>query len=309
MTLPLPPDTTNNTSEWWSITDLDGSEVSLHQFNWSVKSFGSSRYALPSLKGDTQAFAYSPGAELHNRYAEPRTISLAMWMTGTKADGSFTNNQILQFNDNLNKLRRLVWRPFGSQFTLTRRWLLTDPVTGNATIQKAEAQAALAGPMDPENTGRTRIDFSLDLLLADPYFYLDWVTAEVPYNTPTIVYNPGDDYVMWKYFTITMHGPTVASNTALISPRLTNTTPTPNVWFRFERSIPDQPHNLPERNVVFDIEDYKVIPWYLPISFVKHSGSRRWFALAPGNNSVTLTSDGTIPIAGSATFRFRPPVV
>jgi hypothetical protein len=296
----------NNTTEWWSLTDPDtNEEISLNQYGWSIKSFGGSRYALPSRRGENQVIAYAPGQIHHEKYADSRTISLEMWVVGTLPSGEFTGDQVLALNDSFNKLRKLLWRPNSEQIILTRRWRLTNPVTGDPEVQVSQALAELTGDVAPEATGRTRVELSIDLLLADPYFYLPEITVEIPFDTPTVVFNPGDDNVQYKNFVIEFHEP--ESGPALTNPRLTNSTTDPDTWFRFERPIPDVPRNILTETVTFDIERYSISPNYIPLSTIVHSGSRRWFKLVPGNNIITLTGDGTG--TGSATITFRPPVV
>lgn len=289
----------NSTDEFW---DING--VSLNQFGWNIKTFGGSRLGLPPLRGDDQEFAYAYGKNHHDKYADSRTVSLDMWVVGTNPDGTFTGDQALAFNDAWQTIRKLVWKPKGGQVTLTRRWRLTNPLTGLAEIYTGEAKAQITGNMEPTMTGRTRADFVMDLLLADPYFYMPEVEVEIPYNTPTVVFNPGDEIAGEKYFQVDFNAPTFGA--ALTNPKLTNSTSDPDVWFRFSRKIPDVPNNILAPTITFDVEDFQIEPAYLPISLVTHSGTQKWFGLLPGNNTVTLTSDaGT----GSATIRYRPPCV
>jgi hypothetical protein len=291
------------TEEYWTLT-VGEESFALNTLAWNITTFGGSRYSLPSYRGDNQAFAYLPGQQHHEKYADSRTISLSMWVAGKNPDGSFNPSQLVTFNDNFHRLRSLVWRPHSGLMTLTRRWKLTNSTTHEPETVSADIEVELAGPMEPTMTGRTRAEFSLDLLAPDPYFYGPEIVVNIPFNTPTNVYNPGDDIAGYRNFSIDLVGP--EEGTALTNPKLTNSTISPNVWFRYERPIPDVGRNILAPTVTFDIEDFQVSPSYIPLQTVVHSGSRKWFRLDPGNNLITLTADGG---TGSATIRFRPPYV
>src|SRR3954465_1433881 len=107
----------NNTSEYW---DIGG--TSLHQYGWSVTTFGGSRYDLPERRGDNLTLAYRPGAVHRAKQADQRTISLTMFLAGSvPATGAAASNPLVQFNDSWEFLRRLVWKYNNNTFNLTRR--------------------------------------------------------------------------------------------------------------------------------------------------------------------------------------------
>lgn len=262
----------NSNAEWW---DIDG--VSLHQYGWSVATFGGSRYDLPPRRGDNIKFAYRPGAIHRNKLADSRTIELAMWVTGADpGTGEATGDAQLAFNDSWDFLRRLVWRPDGAQVALTRRWFLT--VDGAKTLVAATAQAEISDTMAPTMTGRTRADFTMTLLLADPFFYGDEITAGIG-GSATVV-NPGHDLAAHNNMVIDLSA----------GARLTNTSVNPPVWVQSSGGG------------TLDVGAYTALAGGSNvIGGVTHSGSRRWMVLVPGENHLTCT--------GSATIRFRPPYV
>ncbi len=271
----------NSTDEYWSV---DG--VSLHQHGWSVTTVGGSRYDLPPRRGENIRFAYRPGAVHRSKLADSRTISLLMWVAGADpATGNATGDARLRWNDSWDFLRRLVWKPGGSQVTLTRRWYLT--VGGVKTLVTADAQAEVADSMAPTMTGRTRADFTMTLLLADPYFYGPTVT--VPLSGTVTVNNPGHD--------ICGHDGLQVDFTGGSSPRLTNSTPNPDVWVQYTGS--------PGGTVTLDTGRFTAISsgGTNLIGGVSHAGARHWMVLMPGNNSLTLTG------GGSGELRFRPPYI
>lgn len=80
------------------------------------------------------------------------------------AIGQEVSEQILR--ENWRKLLRLLWTP-GRQIALTKRW--TDEFGDQHT---ATAMAQYSGGLKPDvGAGGTRLEFSVDLTLADPFFY------------------------------------------------------------------------------------------------------------------------------------------
>ena len=163
-----------SSSEYWSVIGTDGVEVALNQYAWSVQSYGGSSRGLPPLRGEDQVYANRAGQSFRPKVAGARTIVLQMFVNGIDPDtDGIADDPDLQFNENLATLQRLFWTP-SEQVELVRRW---RTVSGMKT---ARAKAQIAGMMEPEMTGRSRATFSVELLLADPYFYEDAVTVEIP---------------------------------------------------------------------------------------------------------------------------------
>lgn len=263
----------NSTPEYW---DIDG--VSLHQYGWSVATFGGSRYDLPPRRGENIRFAYRPGAVHRNKLADSRTVELVMWLAGCDpATGNATGDAALAFNDSWDFLRRLVWRADGSQVALTRRWFLT--VGGSKTLVAATAQAEVADTMAPAMTGRTRADFTMSLLLADPFYYGAQVTTVIS-GSATVV-NPGHDLAAHNHMEIDLSS----------GARLTNTSVTPNVWVQ---SAGGGTLNVGAFTAFAGGTNV--------VGGVTQSGARRWMVLIPGNNNLTVSG-------GTATIRFRPPYI
>lgn len=284
------------TDEAW---EIDG--VSLHQYGWNVATVGGSRYDLPPLRGENIRLAYRPGAVHRPKVADSRTINLIMWVSGADpATGNAVNDQRLRWNDSWDFLRRLVWKPHGTQVTLTRRWWLTDPATGNPQLVVASGLAEIADQMPPTMTGRFRADFAMTLLMADPFFYGPEVEVPLVRGQPVSVVNPGHDVSAHTGLEVEFIGP-------LINPRLTNITADPNTWVQYNGPISTG------QSVLCDVGAYQATR--LPaganhINLIRHSGARHWMGLLPGTNSLSLTS-GTAATGGygNARLRYRPPYV
>lgn len=273
----------NSSQEFWEVNG-----VSLNQYCWSIKTVGGSRLAVPKLRGDNTLFPFRDGRSFRSKNADSRIITLAMWVAGVDpATDQPASKEVVQFNDNWKSLQRLFWSP-DEQLTLTRRWWENADAP---TLRTASALCELAGTMDPTMTGRTRADFAVDVLLADPYFYGPTITTTVNANSTVTVNNPGDIDV-WSTLMIELNG-------ELISPTITNLSTSPNVWFRVNTAVVN--------DVIVDTSKFTVTNTFDNSNLtgsVTHSGFKAWMKLKPGNNSIKLTSLGNS--SGNAVLSFNP---
>lgn len=274
------------TSEFW---DIDG--VPLNSYCWNIKSYGGSRQSLPKLRGDNRQLPYRPGRRHSKKVPDSKVITLAMWVAGVDPDTGTpsTADQSIQWNDNWDALRRLIWKP-GEQIKLTKRWWRNAM---SPELMTATASAEIAGEMEPSMTGRSRADFAIDLLLADPFFYGDEVNVSIPLNTDFSVVNPGDSKVMYESFSIYFGG-------QLVNPMLLNTTN--GVWMKINTLIPTS------TGVTIDVGNFKATRSTDGGSVapsISQGGARHWMVLEPGTNIMRLESTGD----GVALMTFRPPYV
>jgi hypothetical protein len=295
----------NSTDEYWSWTPPGGAAVSLHQYAWSIATFGGSRFGLPTLRGQNVTVAYRAGQQQRAKYSDQRTISLVMFVAGMQqpASGAIPGaDQRLTFNNNWQQLRQLFWNPGADgsqQGKLTRQWYITQAgVTGLVT---ANAMGEVAGSMDPTMTGRYRADFTVDVLLSDPFFYGGTVSKSVPYNSTTTVTNPGEATAGEGYFSA-VNSYTITFNGPLHNPLLTNSTNGCAVQLGMILGG--------GYNVVLDILNFQATDSLAAnqIAAVAHAGSRTWLPLAPGANSLLLTSTSGGD-TGSCLVQFNPPYV
>lgn len=288
------------TPEYW---DIDG--VPLSQQGWNVKTVGGSRYGVPPMRGTNVQYAYVPGTEFRRKLPDSRTITLDMWVNAFDPKTGLANvDQIDRWNDSWQFLRHLFWNP-DQQFVLTRRWTLTDPVTHLPTIQTASALGQISSTLDLTMTGRTRADFSVDIVLNDPFFYGDVIATSVPVNTgPVTIVNPGDYTAAHRNMTVQLIGP-------LTKPQLANNTPNPAVIVHLDTTIAAGETVTLDCHSFTALSDTGVftvagVSNYNRIGYVTHSGARQWFGLQRGNNLVRLDAQaGT----GHAIVRFQPPYV
>lgn len=313
----------NNTEEWWSIEDRTGHDISLHQFGWSVTTVGGSRYDIPPRRGDNLTLAYRPGQVYRAKLPDARPITLVMFMVGfdpatgqnLTVDGDY---QRTQWNDNWDKLRRLVYRNYGvdNRVRLTRRWRLTAPefsttrVEGNVVagdpgtspagqdrLVSAFALAEMTGNMAPTMTGRFRSDFQMDFILPDPYFYGETVTTTLECGDTRYVWNDGHDIAAHAYVQVDLVGP-------LTNPFLYNLSTDPATWVKFNGSIAagDTVRLVCSR---FSAEKIEASGNLNRVGQVSNYGSRFWVNLAPGPNKLKMTGSGS----GHAILSFRPPYI
>jgi hypothetical protein len=278
----------NSSTEFWS---CDG--TSLHQFGWSVTTVGGDRYNVPTRRGSNIDYAYLPGSLHRNKTPMSRPMALLMWLTASDpATGIPAADPTLQWNDSWDFLRRLFWKPSGSQVTLTRRWRLSS----EGGLFSADAQAELVGTMNPAMTGRYRADFAVEFLLADPFFYGAQETQNLTLNVTHPVTNKGHDVSKSAFMSIDLVGP-------LTNPTLTNLTTAPTTSFTYTGTI------AAGSTLKVNVSQFQALlspALTNQIAKITHSGNRNWFALNPGVNNVKLTaSSGT----GSGVLRWRAPYI
>lgn len=275
----------NSTPEFW---DING--TSLNQYCWNITTIGGSRYAVPPRRGENQKYPNRHGRAFRPKKMDSRVITLQMWAIGISPNDTYPSDQELQFNDNWQALRTLLY-DLEDELTLTRRWRLTkDNVP---TLVSAEAKCELASNLDLSMTGRTRGLFSVDLLLPDPLFYGPEISVEVDAGQTIQVENPGD-VAAYEKMSIRFDG-------ELWKPRLVNETKDPEVWVEANTLV--QPSTYVDLDVT-SFDAYRSYDDAVVTGAIQHRGAKPWFLLWPGENDVTLESSGVS--TGSATLNFRP---
>lgn len=297
--------------------------VSLHQYGWSVSTVGGARFDVPVRRGSNIQLAYRPGQVHRRKLPDSRVITLLMWTVGADpGTGSTVGlDQRIQWNDNWNFLRRLVYKAYThhGQVILGRRWRLTQPTfpttrVGDICIQGdpgvplpgvqsiySNASAELTSEMAPTMTGRTRAEFQMDFLLADPYFYGAYVDVTLNVGEYVYVWNDGNDTSGHALMEVNFIGP-------LLNPVLTNLSTEPDSWVKYTAYI------NPVKTVHLDVGRFlaTIKPTNSSeigtnvVGMMSGYGARLWVNLLPGANKLYLTADsGT----GHATLRFRPPYI
>lgn len=272
----------NSTDEFWSV---DGQ--SLQTFAFNVVSLAS-KFSGPKLRGSDRQYAYKHGKAHRRRWADEGTVTLALWVIGQNEDGSVDEAMQYLFRRNMKKLIGLFTSTTGQEFELTKRWReeAGGPViaaTGRGIVPEGLEPSMEGGPY--------RAKFTVDVLMADPFFYGDEVTVAVPLNTDVVVPVAGDAPTDW--ITVDFVG-------QLANPVLTNKTTAPEITVKIGSAI------AASDQVAVDVRETQVLrqgDGANLIGTLSHSGARPWFELQAGNNVVRLSADsGT----GSAVLKFRP---
>lgn len=275
----------NSSQEYW---DING--VSLNQYCYAIKTYGGSRLAVPKLRGENSLLPFRHGRIFKPKTPDSRVMTLAMWVAGIDPSTDMpATNQNTQFNDNWRALTDLFWSP-GQQLLLTKRWFQN---AASPVLMTATAKCELAGTMDPTMTGRTRADFGVDLLLADPFFYAPEITETLEVGEEIVISNPGD-VESWVDLKIEFQG-------ELLRPTLRNLSLSPEIWMTLDTLVP------PGYEVAVDVGKYTAIRSSDQLEVgptIDHSGFRAWFKLNPGNNTIALDSSGIG--TGNAIIKYRP---
>lgn len=263
--------------------------VSLMSQYWNIGTIGGSRFSLPVLRGQNYEVPYRAGQVWRPKYPDQRTITLAMWLNGvaTSAIAYPAPDARLAFNNNLQQIRQLFWTRQGAggslQGQLQRNWYLTQ---GTNKLVTSTAMAEIAGSMDLTMSGRLHAAFSVDLLLADPYFYGAQQTVACT-GASTTCTALGEGVVGEG------QPSSVSAFTVQLSAAATVTNGTAGVAFTFSQAGAQYP-------VTIDILNYTAVDnaGINQVAGLTHTGSRMWMVLLPGANTITVS-------AGTATFKWN----
>jgi hypothetical protein len=270
----------NSTDTFW---DVDGHSLQTYAFN--IQTWGGDAQAPPALRGADTTVPYMPGRAWTQRVPDSRTITLGMWVVGANPDGTVPENGSSReiFERNFAQLRALLWTP-RRQINLTKRFRRF----GDPKVYTATAKAQFVSGLNPVMNGRTRANFTVDLLLSDPYFYGPEETLDIDPQKPV------------EEFTVLGDDRTMAINTEItgLTKRLRITNETEEeLWFEYDRALTTGQKAV-IRNAEFSAtHDINGSP--SPSSgSVTHSGDIFWMYLNPGRNKLAV-SERDIPSRGT----------
>lgn len=272
----------NSTTTNWSVNG-----VSLQTYAWNISSWGD-KEIMPPTRGSNLLIPYATGQTWVSKVPDSRTITLAMWVTGANPDGSIPKGLArAQFESNYTALRNLFWS-IRKQLTLSKLMIYPDGSTKAVT-----AKAEYVGGLQPQMQGTTGAGFTVDLLLADPFFYGPEITQTVAPTTGMQIL--GDDRT--ENIVLTVKGP---RNTLRVQAQQPDGT---QVWFQYNYNIPTGD------TIVADVRNFQITHTHNGASYqaagrVNHGNSDPyWLYLTPGYNTVTASgSSGN----GSITLSYLP---
>jgi hypothetical protein len=272
----------NSTDTYWSVNG-----VSLQTYAFNIETLAS-KFKTPPLRGSDRVLAYRHGAQHRDRKFDSQSLQLGMWVIGADENGGVPAYREMQFRANMKKLQGLFVSPYGREFTITKRW--QDTQTG--LVIAATGHGLCPDGLDPAMEGGPyRAKVVADVFMADPFFYGDPLQTTIPLNTPTTIQVLGD--VPTSVMKIDYYG-------QLSNALLTNSTPNPDVWIKTGTALAlgdSMTVDVGEATAVRTSDSANLI------GSVTHSGSREWFVLQPGTNTVTLTTDIG---AGHAVLTYTP---
>lgn len=187
--LPIYDDVGNligTTGEYWEVDfgrQVDGEwiydrPVPLATYAWNITTL-SGRDGIPVSDGENIRINTRAGRRWVPKTPDERVLSLAMWVQGTERDGKLPAAVALRtkFQENYTQLKQL-FSAWDHQLLLRRRVATRFGIT----IQETFAEPSSG--MDISPTGPMRGAFTIDLTLADPFWYgMENYTNPVPVET------------------------------------------------------------------------------------------------------------------------------
>lgn len=266
---------TTSTDVYW---DANGSP--LQTFAYNVESWGATRETPPPMRGSNILLPNLPGQLYVPKRPDERVITLSMWVIGANTDGSApkTGTARALFEYNWKTLRNLLCDPY-RQFQLTKRFR----EYGSNTVVTATAMAEYRGGLDLSMTGDLRGIFTVDLALADPYFYEPAVVTPNLTATPQPMTLTGDAR-SHKIVATIAGGP-------ITNPQISVATPLGSSWVQLTDTV------AAATTATLDCGLMTARNGSNPVSAkIQHSGDAQWLYVEPGVNNFSVTSS-----SGSAT--------
>lgn len=261
-----------STTQFW---DVDGTPLQTYAYN--IESLGDDRLSVSALRGTDLTIPGYPGDTFMPKMVASRKITLAMWVSGADVNGVVSGDQSAAFMQNWRTLRALLWTP-NRQIVLTKRFYV------GATLITASAKAQYAGGLLPSMHGPAGAAFTVDLQLADPYFYGPQVNSTLLTGSQ-VVNVLGDDVTRNIQFAINgaRVNPKVHSNTMNVDVQYTGTL---NAGDAVAISVPTFTSSTTPSGLAS----------YNSVGSILHTGDPAWFLLTPGNNTIVLSSTSGIGV-------------
>jgi hypothetical protein len=242
---------------------IDG--VSLQTMAYNIVTLGGGRSGVPPLRGNDLMVPYRPGQFTQSRIPDANVITLGMWVQASTVEGLPPEDPITlrnMFNRNWFKLRRLFWQP-DTEFTVTKKF-----ENENGDIVVCNGRGRYAGGLQLAHTGPYRANFTVDIMMADPFFYGAEEAAGFTAGQTRTLDVPGD----WTTFKIVAE---MAANG-----RLTNNSSHPPAWMQVTKAS------------TVSVQDFSVVS--PEAGLLTHAGAIQYFLLNPGVNVVTATQPCTL---------------
>jgi hypothetical protein len=212
-------------------------------------------------------------------------MGLGMWVRGCTDDGDVPigSSAREEFNYNWNLLKRILHNQ-GKVFTLRKRFY-----DESRTLRTADARARYADGLSPAMLGMTGAKFTIDLRLADPYFYGDSDTFDIDTAVGAAVQSVLGDAECRK---VSFSG---TGSVGGFSDVTLQSTESGHTFSLLKSGLVTNPIliDFSGQSARINGDNYA--------GLTSHSGSNDWFRLAPGDNSITPSSD-TGDWSGTVTY-------
>lgn len=275
--------------------DFQVSGVSLMTYAYNVWTL-LGRERFPPRVGDNVRIPYRNGRIWQPKTFDQQIVTLGMWVKGTDINGVIPpQGARAQMNSNLRALKRL-FAPNRTEIQLKRTLLyVTGMETHTATAEVGTADQGFQQEMDLQPITPRYGTFTVDLVMADPWWYGAVQTPTVTAAGATIN-NIGD--VEADSLVITFNGP-------LTNPMLRNTSVSPVVSVWYNGTIASGAYVTIDCGLFTAINNIGASV----VGSVLHAGDLHWQYLQPGNNVMTLTNQATggSPGTGNAVVSYSPP--
>lgn len=261
------------------LVTVDG--VPLQTYAWNLKTL-TGRLGVPGAKGGNSTVAMRSGARWRRKQWESKTETWSMWVLGCDEDGLIPpHGSRAQFTENLMALHRL--------FAVRDRELdLTKTVRTPDGDLLMSALGEVVSAWDPTSmAGGTRATFSVDMHLADPFWYGQPIEFTI---------QPGQTAVQWE-----MPGTVRADRMLIHLDNVGNATLSNDTLGVSVTTDVDLPAG---ETMTLDTDRFAAVTGLGAnrVGRITHSGAVSWMELAPGTNFMSLDGIG----AGEVTVTVKP---
>jgi len=271
---------------------VDG--VSLFTYAYAIGTLAG-RERLPPIVGENIRVPYRHGRVWKPKTYDENVITLGMWVRGFDVNNNLpARGEVAQYHSNIRALKRL-FAPVGRQLSLTRYVLY------NTGMEMHTALGEPASQLDFQPSAKALSTFTIDLRLADPWWYGPQIVTPGITSAGATVWNPGD--VDATQLTIRFNGP--LTQAMLINTSITSGYgPGGNVILILAQSVAAG-HWVDVNTANFTAVDDTGAS---RITYIAHQGTQRWMILQPGNNVFTLSNwlGGAVG-SGNVVITYSPP--
>jgi hypothetical protein len=140
--------------------------MSLHTRAWSVKSFGGRRFFGPAKKGANLDLPFQRGQIYLPKTLNSLAFDMNMWVLPLNQDG--TPDSVLTREEKAHENWRTIIETVDieGEFDLVKRWY------DGTSVKSATARAEFLDGSGPDSDDGRGFYFNLQMMLADPYFYV-----------------------------------------------------------------------------------------------------------------------------------------